>query len=215
MRAWRASSAPARRCGGDLPGLPGLAHALPPHEGLHLQQVDDALEAALGADRQLHDRRRRLEPVADHGHGAVEVRPDPVHLVDEAHARDLVLVRLAPDRLGLGLDAGDGVEDGDGPVEDAKRPLDLDGEVDVAGSVDDVDPGVAPAAGRRGRGDGDPALLLLDHPVHDGAALVDLADLVGAPRVVQDALGRGRLARVDVGHDPDVAGLGQGELSDG
>ena len=54
-------------------------------------------------------------------------------------------------------------------------------------------------------GDGDAALLLLDHPVHDRGALVDLADLVGAARVVEDALGRGGLARVDVGHDPDVA----------
>ena len=193
---------------GDLAGLPGLAHALVPDERLHLQQVDDALEVALGADRELNDGRRRLEAVADHGDGAVEVGADPVHLVDKAHPGHLVLVRLAPDGLGLGLDAGDGVEDGDGAVEDAKRPLDLDGEVDVAGRVDDVDPGVAPAAGRRGGGDGDPALLLLDHPVHDGAALVDLADLVGAARVVQDALGRRGLARVDVGHDPDVAGLG-------
>src|SRR4029079_10712812 len=35
----------------------------------------------------------------------------------------------------------------------------------------------------------------------------DLADLVGPPRVIEDALGRRRLARVDVGHDPDVPGL--------
>jgi hypothetical protein len=49
------------------------------------------------------------------------------------------------------------------------------------------------------------ALLLLRHPVHDRAALVHFAHLVGAARVVEDALGRRRLARVDVGHDPDVA----------
>ena len=54
------------------------------------------------------------------------------------------------------------------------------------------------------RRDGDAALLLLDHPVHDRGALVDLADLVGAAGVVEDPLGRGGLARVDVGHDPDV-----------
>jgi pyrrolidone-carboxylate peptidase len=63
----------------------------------------------------------------------VEVRADLVHLVDEADARDVVLVGLAPDRLGLGLDALLAVEDGDGAVEDAQRALDLDGEVDVAG----------------------------------------------------------------------------------
>ena len=127
----------------------------------------------------------------------------------------VVLVGLAPHRLGLGLHAGHGVEDGDGAVEDAQRALHLDGEVDVARGVDDVDPVVAPRAGGGGRGDGDAALLLLDHPVHGGGAFVDLADLVVAPRVIEDALGRGGLARVDVGHDPDVAGLGQREVACG
>jgi hypothetical protein len=42
---------------------------------------------------------------------------------------------------------------------------------------------------------------------------VDLAHLVGAARVVQDPLGRGRLARVDVGHDPDVADALEGDLA--
>src|SRR5665213_707386 len=51
--------------------------------------------------------------------------------------------------------------------------------------------------------------LLLDHPVHGGRALVDLTDLVVLAGVVEDPLGGGGLARVDVGHDPDVAGLGQ------
>ncbi len=49
------------------------------------------------------------------------------------------------------------------------------------------------------------SFLLLLHPVHGRAALVDLADLVGLARVVEDALRRRRLARVDVGHDADVA----------
>ena len=163
------------------------------------------LEVALGADRQLGERDGRVEAVLDHVDAAEEVGTDAVHLVDEAHARHVVLVGLTPDGLGLGLDPGDGVEHRDRAVEHAQRPLDLDGEVDVAGRVDDVDPRVAPAAGGGGRRDGDAALLLLGHPVHDRRALVDLTDLVGAARVVQDPLGRRGLARVDVGHDPDVA----------
>src|SRR6185503_3118125 len=60
--------------------------------------------------------------------------------------------------------------------------------------------------GRRGGGrDRDPPLLLLLHPVHDRRALVDLTHLVGAAGVIEDALSRRRLARVDVGHDSDVA----------
>ena len=88
---------------------------------------------------QLDDERGGARRVADHVDAAVEVRADPVHLVDEADARDAVLVGLTPDGLGLGLDAGDGVEHGDRAVEHAQRALHLDGEVDVAGGVDDVD----------------------------------------------------------------------------
>src|SRR3546814_15111921 len=57
----------------------------------------------------------------------------------------------------------------------------------------------------RGRRDRDAALLLLGHPVHLAGALVGLTDLVGLARVEEDPLGRRRLARVDVGHDADVA----------
>ena len=85
-----------------------------------------------------------LEAVLDGVEGGVEVRAQAVHLVDEADARDVVLVGLAPHRLGLRLHAGDAVEHRDRAVEHAQRALDLDGEVDVAGGVDDVDAVVAP-----------------------------------------------------------------------
>ncbi len=60
------------------------------------------------------------EPIDHRLHAAVEVGPDPVHLVDVGDPRDGVLVGLAPDRLGLGLDAGDRVEQRDRAVEDAQ-----------------------------------------------------------------------------------------------
>ena len=47
----------------------------------------------------------------------------------------------------------------------------------------------------------------MHHVVHRGFAIVDLADLVVHTRVEKDALGRRGLARIDVGHDPDVARL--------
>ena len=178
-----------------------------------VDEVDDAEEVGLGADRQLDRHGVGAEPVDHRLDALVEVRADAVHLVDVGDARDAVLVGLAPDRLGLRLDAGDRVEQRDRAVEDAQRALDLDGEVDVAGRVDDVDAVVGPLAGRRGGRDRDAALLLLLHPVHRGRALVDLTDLVGAAGVVEDALGRRRLTGVDVRHDPDVAGLVERELA--
>jgi hypothetical protein len=70
---------------------------------------------------------------------------------------------------------------------------------------------VAPEGGGGRGGDGDAPLLLLDHVVHGGGALVDLTDLVGLAGVVEDPLGGGGLARIDVGHDPDVAVSGDGD----
>ena len=198
--------------GGDLDLVPlGAELFVVPDERLHLDQVDQPDErlvgfGATGTNGKVDDGRRGLQAILDHGDGAVEVGADAVHLVDEAHARDLVLVGLTPHGLGLRLDAGDRVEHGDSAVEDAQRPLDFDGEVDVAGGVDDVDAVVVPDARRGCGGDGDAALLLLRHVVHGRGAVVDLADLVALAGVVEDALGRGGLARVDVGHDADIAG---------
>ena len=104
------------------------------------QHVDVAGEHLARADRQL-DRIRLLgEPVADHGEAAVEVGADPVHLVGEDDPGHAVAVGLAPDRLGLRLDAGHRVEQGHGAVEHPERALHLDGEVHVARRIDDVDP---------------------------------------------------------------------------
>ena len=158
---------------------------------------------------QLDRQRVGAEALLDGAHGEVEVRADLVHLVDEADARDVVLVGLTPDLLGLRLDALLAVEDGDGAVEHAQAALHLDGEVDVPGGVDDVDLVAVPEAGGGGGGDGDTPLLLLLHPVHRGGAVVHLTDLVADTGVVEDALGRRRLAGIDVRHDADVADLGQ------
>ena len=142
---------------------------------------------------------------------AQEVGAGAVHLVDERDARHLVAVHLAPHRLGLRLHAGDRAEHCDGAVEHAQAPLHFDREVDVARGVDDVDAMLGevvlhplPEAGGRRGGDRDAALLLLLHVVHDRSAVVHLADLVRDAGVEKDALGRGRLPRVDVRGDADV-----------
>lgn len=189
------------------------------HEGLHRHEVDDAGEVRFGADGELHDDRGRAEAVDDHLDATEEVGTGAVELVDEADTRHAVAVRLTPDGLGLRLDAGHTVEHGDGAVEDAERTLHLDGEVDVTRGVDDVD-GVVniverPVTGRRGGRDRDAALLLLLHPVHRGSAVVDFTDLVAHTGVEEDPLSGGRLPRVDVGHDPNVADLGQVKRSGG
>ena len=180
-----------------------------PGQRPHADQIDDADVVALEPDRDLQHQRRGVEARHHHVDTAEEVRTGAVELVDEAHTRDVVLVGLAPDVLGLRLHAGDTVVDRDGAVEHAQRPLHLDREVDVTGRVDDLDRVALPLTLGGGGGDGDATLLLLLHPVHDGSALVDFTDLVRDTGVEQDPLGRGRLTGVDVRHDADVADLGE------
>ena len=47
---------------------------------------------------------------------------------------------------------------------------------------------IMPECGGGSGGDGDTALLLLNHPVHSGRTLVYLTDLVGLAGVVEDTL---------------------------
>lgn len=106
------------------------------------------------------------------------VSTHPVQLVDESDAGHRVPLHLPVDRHGLGLDAATGTEDEDGAVEDAEGPLHLDGEVDVAGGVDDVDVVVVPHGVSGGRLDGDASLTLQLHRVHCGTHSIFASDLV-------------------------------------
>ena len=161
----------------------------------------------LGAHRDLGSDGVGVQALFHRVDGVLEVGTDAVVLVDEGDARDVVVVGLAPHGLGLRLDAGHGVEHRDGTIEDAQGALDLGREVHVTRGVDDLDDVVLPEAGGGRRLNRHAALLLLNHPVHGGGAIMDLADLVGLARVVQDSLGGSGLTGIDVGHDADVAHL--------
>jgi hypothetical protein len=178
-------------------------------DGALAHEIDHALELVLRADGQLHRHGMRAQPGADLVDDGAEVGAGPVHLVDEGQAGHAEVVSLVPHRLGLRLHAGDATEDHDRAVEHAQGALDFHGEIHVAWGIDEVQ--VVPAPGQRGgRGsDGDAALALLRHPVHLRLAVVDLADLVDAPGVVEEALGHCGLAGVDVGDDADVAHAGE------
>ena len=195
----------AGQLGRNVYDVPARAEFVAIDDGVHLDQVDDPVELRLTADRQLQRQGMRAEAVDHHLQTVEEVGPDTIHLVDVADARDAVLVRLMPHGLRLGLDTSDRTEEGYGSVQHAQAALHLDGEVHMTGSVDDVDGGVVPTGSGGGRRNGDAALLLLGHPVHDGGALVDLSHLVRLARVIQDALGGRGLTGIDVSHNADIA----------
>ena len=185
------------------------APSSPPSQmiGLHLDQVHHAEELVLDADRQLQRQRHDVELLLQRGEGAEEVGAGAVQLVDEDDARDVVAVGETPVGLRLRLHAGDALDDEDRAVQHAQAAVHLDVEVDVARRVDDVDPVVLPLAGHGGRGDGDAPLPLLVHVIGRGVAVVHLADPVRHPGVIEDPLGRGGLARVDMRGDADIADL--------
>ena len=110
---------------------------------LLLEEVHEAGEVLLFADRDDDGRGVGAEGLLHLPHDGEEVRAGAVELVDEGDAGDVVFLGLAPDGLGLRLDAADAAEERDGAVEDAERALDLGGEVHVAGSVNEVDAVVA------------------------------------------------------------------------
>lgn len=67
------------------------------------------------------------------------------------------------------MNSGNTAQDEDATVEDSKGTFYLDGEVDVAGCVDDVDVGVFPLAEGGGTLDGDALFAFQVHAVHLGA----------------------------------------------
>ncbi|ABA49010.1 hypothetical protein BURPS1710b_3780 [Burkholderia pseudomallei 1710b] len=183
-----------------------------PNDRLHLQQVDHALEVLFRADRHHDGHRVRLQAQLELIVDLEEVRAGTVHLVDERETRHLVLVRLTPHRFRLRLHAAHCAVHHARAVEHAHRTLHFDREVDVARGIDDVDAvfrvvvahTLPERRGSSGR-DRDATLLFLLHPVHRRCAVVNFTDLVVHAGVKQNALGRRRLAGVDVSANTDVA----------
>jgi len=187
--------------GGDVLHADIFSKVIVVHIGLHLYQVDNTLKGILDADGQLDRNSVALQTVAHHAHYIVEVSAHNVHLVYKCHSRHMVLVSLAPNGLRLRLYAALGAKNGYGTVQHAQGTLYLYREINMSRGVDDIDAVALPIGGRGGGGDGDTTLLLLLHPVHGGAAVMGLTQLVVYACVVQDTLGGGGFAGVDVRHD--------------
>ncbi|MNO94816.1 hypothetical protein D3C76_864450 [compost metagenome] len=98
----------------------GALVGIVPVDGLHLHQVDLAHEVFFAADGQLDGYRVVPQALIDLLDHAQEVGPLAVHLVDVGQAWHVVLVGLAPDCLGLRLDAVSAAEYHDRAIEHAQ-----------------------------------------------------------------------------------------------
>ncbi|MCY1507148.1 hypothetical protein D9M68_414160 [compost metagenome] len=194
--------------------LLAVGHALVvfvPVDRLHLQQIDLASEVLFRADRQLHRHRGVTQALLDLVDHTQEVGALAVHLVHVDDTRNTVLVGLTPYGFGLRLNAGSAAEHHDSTVQHAQGALDFNGEVHVAGGIDDVYAVLVvlaartfPEGGDRSGSDGDTTLLLLHHPVGGSSAVVHLTHFVAETCVEQDPLRSGGLTGVYVGADTDV-----------
>ena len=117
----------------------------------------------------------------------------------------MIFVSLSPYSLGLRFHAAFGAEHCHRPIKHAQGAFNLNGEVDVARRVNNIDTSSLPEAGGCSRLNGDAALLLLSHEVHRRSAIVRLTDLVVLAGVVQDAFGGRGLACIDVSHDANIS----------
>ena len=120
---------------------------------------------------------------------------------------EVVLHRQVEIGHGLGLDPLRGVDQQQRTLAGHQRPSHLVGEIDVTGSVDQIQLIGLAVLGRVVEGDGvaldrDAALALDVHRVQD---LVAKVAFVHAAAVLDQAVGQGGLAVVDVGDDAEVA----------
>src|SRR5262249_38173285 len=133
------------------------------------------------------------------------VRPETLHLIADGDPRIAAFAGLTPNSFSLGLDPTDGTKNRYRPVKYPQGTLYLDGKVNVARSINNIDPMIAPQTGRRCRCNGNPAFLFLNHPVHGGGAFMHLTNLVVDPGVIQDPLGGAMFAGIDARHVADIA----------
>ena len=110
--------------------------------------------------------------------------------------------------LGLWLNTARTAEDADTTVEHFQGAIDLNREVHVSRGIDDVEAVVIPETSRCSGLNGDPALLLLIHEVSRSRTIMHLTDLMNLTGELENALGRGGLAGIDVGEDADVSVAG-------
>ena len=122
--------------------LDGLAVAafLPEHASqMHRITDTDQLPSPIFPPRDLAYGGPSVQPDANLFDSPFKSRSIAVELVDKDDAGDLILVGLLPNLLCLGFDTSNSVEDADCTVKDTKGSEDLEGEVRVTGSVDEVD----------------------------------------------------------------------------
>ena len=197
---------------GDRAGLAFLP-ALGARVGAHVQDVDDARELVLDADRDVHGDALRRELRAELLERAEEVGALAVEHVDEDDARESEVGRELPRARRPDLDAHDPGHGQERALDDPRGRPELALEARIARDVDEVQLPPLPLGPRERRRDRELALVLVLVRVRDRRARLDRAEAVDGARLEEQRLDERRLSRPAVADDGDVAdlcGLGHG-----
>ncbi len=180
-------------------------------EGLHGDEVDDAVKAAGVGDGQLDGHTGAapaLVQIVDEGaQAAAAAGLGVVHLVDDHDAGHIGFFGIAPDALGDGLDAVLGVDDDDGGFNGKQSGAGFVGEHVEAGGVDEVDFDALPLGKGDGVLHGGAAGDFFFVIGGDGRAIFDAALGGGHLRGMQQSGNQGGLAAVRMPHYSYVADL--------
>mmetsp|Transcript_51916 Transcript_51916/g.135484 ORF Transcript_51916/g.135484 Transcript_51916/m.135484 type:complete len:1224 (-) Transcript_51916:361-4032(-) len=181
------------------------------------------VEGGVGPARVSHERRvdlldHVLELEVGVGGRQLELQDEPVDLVDDEHDGQPLLARLADEAVGVEHEAVHGVHHQQHPVCRARRRRHLVGEVDVAGSVEEVQhEGLALVVGQQHRHghrlDAELPLLLVDAGVGVAQVLAPgpfalelvLQRRAEGVRLPHQHIDEARLAAVEVARDAHVA----------
>ena len=175
-----------------------------PDIGLLLQNIHNSYEGVLEADGNGHHKRLGTKHVLGLLDHAIEISADPVQLVHENDAGNFRIVGVTPVGLGLRLNATGAAENTDTAVKNLKRTVNLDGEVNVSRSINDIHPVVVPETSGRGRLNGNSTLSFLLHEIGGGLTIVDLTRFVNLSGELEDSLGGGGFSSINVGEDADI-----------
>ena len=181
--------------------------------GIHFYEVNDTLECVFRTDGELNRHGVTFETLVYHVKNMVKVRTHDIHLIDVNHTRNMIFVSLTPNGFRLRLNTALCAQNGNRTVKYTKRTLNFNSEINVAGSVDNIDTMVFPETSSCSGSDGYTSLLLLRHPVHGSVAVVGLTDFMVYTRVKQYTLCGSCFTGVDMRHYTNISCFFKSDLS--
>src|SRR5450756_2010386 len=171
--------------------------------GFH--DIENPCERIFLSDWQLHQGRPRSQFLANCHNCLLKIRTNTVVFVDVNDARNMVLVRLTPDRFRLSLYPLDTRQDNYTTVKHSESAFHFCREVHVAGRINDVNLETLPEGCDNGRLDRNAAFTLLRQKIRGRIPIIDVAKLVRGSRVIENPFRGRRLPGIDVSNNPDVS----------